>query len=1174
MTDIPQKIDPEELLLHRASLKTIAMILLREENQAEDILQETYLTALKNPPRELSSLQSWLAVITRNFARKKIREEVRRKTREEAVAKPVVVRAASDIVEQENTRRYIVDAVLSLKEPTRSTLLFRFFDDLSPREIARIYDIPEKTVNSRIRRGLLKLKAKLKAEYGGDSKAYCLALAPLAGIQLSEYAVAASSSMPALTMKTAVAGWALKLCFILALVAGSSLIIHLFLDDEKSEAPAGTLFSASSEPAIAGHADSDSDVAARSGSEERTPLEPEGFTLAGTVFDRTTGKPIEAYDICLIDSAKRTPFNETIIHETVRNENGRFSYHLEDESVYHIMIRSSKYRMHIAGPIDSSREGNAHEVNIALDPGVTLRGRVVRDDTGEPIEGVLVGTEATSICYNTHGTIFGDALKRGYPEFDLHTHTDDSGSFVLSGIDDLPQHIGAFFPGFAQAWATYVPKDNHRDLELRLKRGARIACRVVDQEGQPVEGISMDMWGPSFPFTRRYETDCEGRFISEPALPGEIHIWPACVMEKTGCMNEASTAATFSHTARRIMLEDRDEEVVFVLSPLDSFQWCGTVFDNDGKPVDGGQLILEPSPELLLTQCENSSKVLIPHFCRIDNEGNFRMENLLPGRYLLKIVLGKQDDRRPDRKKPEAPSMVEWGIISFDAGAPNPFRRDLHIPGGSICGVLLDADGAPLRSSFGTVCAMLVEGDHRSHYSAMVDGNGRFRLYGLHPGTYNLWAGIDRMNTVGVRLDRLTIRKNQSIDDLRLTVPASGRVIVILDDDSSQDINNTQFTFKTCGHGICLQGCELSQLYNDRTRSFDIPLKEGNWSIRISYKTRMGMGLVDRTFRITAGQTAELFITEKELLSRCGSVTCSGRIQDRKGSPHSGFDVEFVPLEMTVIIENFDLLSASDSSNHPWKAVCDDDGYYEIDGLAPGMWDVKVSKPDGSSITFFEQRVRPAQEGKTHLIHELPEYKVSGELLNRLGGPLLNEFSAKARVTLLKRLDETSTDPFLDFIPESYFLGLENSLYPYSEHTGLKSNRFIIEHIPEGEYRLVVNVPGYIEYTRDFEVRACDKVMELGQIFIEPCGLLDLEVRLDDDTPLESFHLHYNGNEYCSAIEQSNMVMVDEHRYCCDKLPLGPILLKVSKTGYAPGEVMVFLKPNEIAKASVVLKQE
>ena len=74
-------------------------------------------------------------------------------------------------------QRTLVTAVLSLSEPYRSTILWRYFGDLSSEEIAQRLATPASTVRNRLRRGLELLRSALERQGVSNWENRCLALA-------------------------------------------------------------------------------------------------------------------------------------------------------------------------------------------------------------------------------------------------------------------------------------------------------------------------------------------------------------------------------------------------------------------------------------------------------------------------------------------------------------------------------------------------------------------------------------------------------------------------------------------------------------------------------------------------------------------------------------------------------------------------------------------------------------------------------------------------------------------------------------------------------------------------------------------------------------------------------------------------------------------------------------
>jgi RNA polymerase sigma-70 factor (ECF subfamily) len=176
---MPQSQALTTLLDQTSWIHALARSLVADPHLAADLAQETTLDALEARPDDSRSLRGWLATVMRNNLAKLRRGEASRAAREQALRSAELAPAALEAVERAETHRNVVLAVLALDEPYRSTLLMRFFEQLSYDEIARKTGVTRAAVNSRVTRGLAELRARLERAYG-DRRALCLALIPLA----------------------------------------------------------------------------------------------------------------------------------------------------------------------------------------------------------------------------------------------------------------------------------------------------------------------------------------------------------------------------------------------------------------------------------------------------------------------------------------------------------------------------------------------------------------------------------------------------------------------------------------------------------------------------------------------------------------------------------------------------------------------------------------------------------------------------------------------------------------------------------------------------------------------------------------------------------------------------------------------------------------------------------
>ena len=179
-------------------MRALARRLVSDESRADDVVQQTWLAAAAQGELRVVRGRAWLSRVVRNLSFQSLREESRRRRRELLVARPERDLSTPDaMLERAERQRHVVGLVLDLKEPYRSTLLMRFFEELSPKEIAERQGVSVDTVRTRIGRALEQLRARLDREHRGDRRAWCTALLPLAGldeIARSGVSVSAASS--------------------------------------------------------------------------------------------------------------------------------------------------------------------------------------------------------------------------------------------------------------------------------------------------------------------------------------------------------------------------------------------------------------------------------------------------------------------------------------------------------------------------------------------------------------------------------------------------------------------------------------------------------------------------------------------------------------------------------------------------------------------------------------------------------------------------------------------------------------------------------------------------------------------------------------------------------------------------------------------------------------------
>lgn len=144
-----------------AKLYGICMRLLRDPSEAQDALQDVYVTVWRKAgsfdPAKASAI-TWLAVITRNKAIDRQRRTHASEAIDAASEVPDDAPTAFDVVEQAQDRSRLADCLGQLDERARAMIRAAFFDGITYSVLAEREQVPLPTMKSWIRRGLLRLR--------------------------------------------------------------------------------------------------------------------------------------------------------------------------------------------------------------------------------------------------------------------------------------------------------------------------------------------------------------------------------------------------------------------------------------------------------------------------------------------------------------------------------------------------------------------------------------------------------------------------------------------------------------------------------------------------------------------------------------------------------------------------------------------------------------------------------------------------------------------------------------------------------------------------------------------------------------------------------------------------------------------------------------------------------
>ena len=240
------------------------------------------------------------------------------------------------------------------------------------------------------------------------------------------------------------------------------------------------------------------------------------------------------------------------------------------------------------------KSGDPGPVRIELQPGFTIRGRVV-DERGDPVAGADVTTFDTS--------------------FFAHQTTDADGKFRIDYLHRSRRShiILARHQGYVGARAQVESGDAKDSYELVMKRGVRVEGSVLDAHGDPVPGAPLYLgFDPSAYDRLDARADDDGQFVFPTVGPGEHDL----VVEVRG------------HAPRKMKLvvPERVATLPGVIVQLEAAHFiAGTVVDAAGQALDG----IHAHARLPSEQDGDDRYIGEGIACQAD--GTFRLENLPSG---------------------------------------------------------------------------------------------------------------------------------------------------------------------------------------------------------------------------------------------------------------------------------------------------------------------------------------------------------------------------------------------------------------------------------------------------------------------------------------------------------------------------------------------------------------
>jgi RNA polymerase sigma-70 factor (ECF subfamily) len=731
----------EDLLAHRQWVRKLARSLAADESRAGDLEQETWLAAALHPPRDARSPRGWLGAVMRNIQRNERRGDFRRDRRERAVARPETADVAPDVVAEAEEQTLLVREVLALDEPYRTTVLLRWFEDLTPQQIAERQSVPLETVRTRLKRAVERLRGRMDERHGGDRRAWCLLLmgrddGPGTGVASQGTTAAQISTAGGLAMATTTK-YAIAATVLVALGAGL-----WWTRSDVAPPPAGPAqkdaASVAPAPSPAPKHERRASAADETAASAPTTLDiakvDRDLDLHGVVV-RADGSPVVGATVLTVDYPWRRTmtmnvaawFEGTPGASTKSADGGAFALRLRRGQSRNLRVSADGLATREIGPFQAGER-----VKVVMTAAVTLH-VAVRDEAGAPVVGATLW-------------LIGFGARGDQPWVSVRADTDAAGKRDFAGLPGgaqlmvLPQRGAGDWGGQRVA----LPADGETSLDVVSPAGRTLRGRVFDAVTlAPVAGAKVGLGKAAICATT---SDGGGRFELR-GFTGKSE------------RNVVVSAAGYASTA--LPAPTTDAEVEF--SMRRGFAAAGRIVDVDGKPLAGVHVAVEASQRgegVDRTSCG---------FATTDADGRFRAADL--DRSMAHVLSASADGRGRARQSVLPPRD------DADASDVGDVRMS---PPRAIEGVAVKQDGSPWAGAevqlTGPNVAQAAMPEVGARETRRTDDLGRFRFGDLAPGAYTVELQ-DRNATP--QPARVTLTADRDVLDVVLPPKPTGESIVV-----------------------------------------------------------------------------------------------------------------------------------------------------------------------------------------------------------------------------------------------------------------------------------------------------------------------------------------------------------------------------------------------------------
>jgi hypothetical protein len=448
---------------------------------------------------------------------------------------------------------------------------------------------------------------------------------------------------------------------------------------------------------------------------------PRGGSISGRVIDDATRAPVTDFQV----SALHAGVMSTAV--PVQSNDGSFTINDLAPGPTDLQVTARGYAPASARGVEVTEGKTASDLEVHLERGATIKGRVTTSD-GLPVEGV--------------GVIVDDAGRRSVGVPMQREGTDANGDYTIDGVTPGPRNVMFSKSGFAIVRKTVdAAGGKESTLDATLDRGRELRGRVVDESGQPVAmadvRVEQEMVAPM-------RTESDGGFVIGGLRDGKFRV----TARKVGYVEAHADDADPSGPPLTLTLR-RGGSVsghVTGMTDAEAGYATATAFGPSGASS-----------------------------ARVDSTGNFTLQGLADGHYLVDASTNGPQSRRTARKPVDVMNGSAPAIeLSFSEGFTLRGRVTSH--GEPLGGTMISFGATDPSQGGGT--------------SVRVETDGTYVASGLAGGEYNVVVMSPTFG--GVYNEKTTVSSNSVYD---IDVHASAVRGHVLDATNGTPLPDAQVAF-------------------------------------------------------------------------------------------------------------------------------------------------------------------------------------------------------------------------------------------------------------------------------------------------------------------------------------------------------------------------------------------